>query len=447
MLKVQCTHLAVLLAVSSAMPLAFTSCDSAYHYEVPPISGIEFDPSQPVTVSAIMPDSGGYLTPFIISGSNFGMDASKITVIFNGNRQATVVNTNGTEIYGVTPKQENGANQITVQVDSAQAPTVCPERFQYNKVERVSVLAGKTGSNGYVDGNLIDSRFNYIQGVGVVAGNNLLVCEGKPRSNDGGHRVRMISESENKVTTLYSGTIKFGHPAVTSDGKRAYVIECGKPNSIYYFDQANSWNAKKLTDELNVKRSGNGDIYACTFADDDRYLYFRNNEGKFGYVDTQNPDDVTILNNKCGAVDKSVSHIAWSPVDKCFYLAVWNHNAIYKVSKDGKTVEEWVGFNGVGGDDGPRLQCKLANPTGMVFDDEGNMYWTDSYGYTVRKLSHADGMVTTVVGQYRKQSSSKVEGLPLENTLYTPWDIARDSEGNFYIVEVDGRDVRKYAIE
>ena len=198
-----------LIPAAIGIAMGFMACSENYVYEIPKINGEAFNPSQPVTVSEILPDSGGYLTQFVIKGSNFGTDPSKIDVIFNGNRKATVVSSNGTTLYGICPKQENGNNQITVRVDSVGEPAVCPNTFKYSKVERVSVLAGKTANGGYVDGSPIDARFNYMYGVGVVTGNNVIVMEGR------NNRVRMISEKDNKVLTLLTGGPNFGHPAVT----------------------------------------------------------------------------------------------------------------------------------------------------------------------------------------------------------------------------------------
>lgn len=441
------TKSVLMLAMAAGLPMGLASCSDDYHYETPKISGEAFDPSLPVTVSEILPDSGGYLTQFVIKGSNFGTDPSKIDVIFNGNRKATVVSSNGTTLYGICPKQENGKNQITVRVDSVGEPTTCPNTFKYTKVERVSVLAGKPATGGYVDGTPIDARFNYMYGVGVVAGNNVVVMEGR------NNRVRMISETDNKVVTLLSGGPNFGHPAVSQDKKRLFAIQINQPHAVYSFDQTNNWSPKRLATSLQYKDEAgksqvvDGDIYACALDDEGKYLYFRDHKARFGRMEIANPDNVEILNDKCGNVDKNISYLVWSKVDKCFYLSLQNAQGIYKVSKDGKDVEMYAGFNGVGSQDGPKLNAAFKNPAGMAFDVDGNMYITDSMGFTIRKIGHADGMVTTVAGSYTKSDNSKVEGLPLETTFNYPYDIDVDDDGNFYIVEGWGVDVRKFAIE
>ena len=441
------TKSVLMLTMAAGLPIGLVSCSDDYHYETPKISGPAFDPSLPVTVSEILPDSGGYLTQFVIKGSNFGTDPSKIDVIFNGNRKATVVSSNGTTLYGICPKQENGNNLVTVRVDSVGEPASCPNTFKYTKVERVSVLAGKSGTGGYVDGSPIDARFNYMYGVGVVAGNNIVVMEGR------NNRVRMISETDNKVVTLLTGGPNFGHPAVSQDRKRLFAIQINQPHAVYSFDQINNWSPKRLATSLQYKdASGNsqvvdGDIYSCALDDEGKYLYFRDHKARMGRMEIANPDNVEILNDKCGNVDKNISYLVWSKVDKCFYLSLQNAQGIYKVSKDGKNVEMYAGFNGVGSQDGPKLSAAFKNPAGLAFDVDGNMYITDSMGFTIRKIGHEDGMVTTVAGSYTKTNNNKVEGLPLETTFNYPYDIDVDDDGNFYIVEGWGCDVRKFAIE
>ena len=436
-----------LIPAAIGIAMGFMACSENYVYEIPKINGEAFNPSQPVTVSEILPDSGGYLTQFVIKGSNFGTDPSKIDVIFGGNRKATVVSSNGTTLYGICPKQENGNNQITVRVDSVGEPAVCPNTFKYSKVERVSILAGKTANGGYVDGSPIDARFNYMYGVGVVTGNNVIVMEGR------NNRVRMISEKDNKVVTLLTGGPNFGHPAVTKDRKRLFAVQIQQPHAVYCFDQTNNWSAKRLATSLQYKDNDgktqvlDGEIYACALDDEGKWLYFRDHKARLGRMEIANPENVEILNDKCGDVDKNISYLAWSPVDKCFYMSLQNKHGIYKISHDGKTVEMYAGFNGVGSQDGPKMSASFKNPTGMAFDVDGNMYLIDSMGFTVRKIGHNDGMVTTVAGKYNTCDINKVEGLPLEVTFNYPYDISIDDEGNFYIIEGWGCDVRKFAIE
>lgn len=102
-----------------------------------------------------------------------------------------------------------------------------------------------------------------------------------------------------------------------------------------------------------------GEIYATALDDEGKWLYFRDHKARFGRMEIANPENVEILNDKCGDIDKNVSYLAWSPVDKCFYMSLQNKHGIYKISHDGKTVEMFAGFNGVGSQDGPKMSASF----------------------------------------------------------------------------------------
>lgn len=437
-------QLSLFVCITFVLIGGFLSCKEDYTFRNTSIDGTPFDPDRPVEVGTIYPDSGGYKTPFVIKGDNFGTDISKIKVVFNGHRVAPLVRSNGSLIYGIMPKQDDGFNTVSVEVEGAEA-VESPTKFRYVKIEQVSTLAGKGGTKGYVDGTLVESRFAYMVGINMVTGNNLIVCEIK---DDKGaqKRVRMISQDENKVVTLMSG-YGMGHLAVTKDRTKAYAIELSKPHAVFCFDQSNVWAGKRLLASL-IDKNGNavtGDIYSCALDDEEKFLYFRDHSGKFGRIEIAHPANVEILNPNCATADKNISYLAWNSADKCFYLSVQNSQGIYKVSHDGQTVERYAGFNGIGSVDGPRLDASFKNPAGMAFDADGNIYLADAGGMTLRKINRFDGLVTTVAGQYTKNTN--IDGPPLEATLNYPYDICVDDDGSFYIAEGWGYSVRKYAIE
>lgn len=62
---------------------------------------VPYDSSKPVEVTSFMPDSGGIKTKFVIKGSNFGNDKSKISVYFKDvdrERKAVVIGVNSETI-------------------------------------------------------------------------------------------------------------------------------------------------------------------------------------------------------------------------------------------------------------------------------------------------------------------------------------------------------------
>src|SRR5262245_16703460 len=67
-------------------------------------NGTAYDPSKPVSISRITPDSGGVSTQLVIYGSNFGRDTSQIKVYVN-DRNAPVISSNGSAIYALVPSR------------------------------------------------------------------------------------------------------------------------------------------------------------------------------------------------------------------------------------------------------------------------------------------------------------------------------------------------------
>ena len=413
--------------------LGTASCSEDYTFTPPKIAGVDFDPSKAVKVDKILPDSGVYLTQFVIKGSNFGTDKSKITVLFNGTRKATVVNTNGTEIYGITPKQDDGLNTVAVSYDGGE-PALMDGAFKYTKKEQVNVLTG--GGQGYVDGTLAESKFGYMHGVGVLAGNNIVVADG--RNNN---RVRLISPDEDKVTTLLTNTW-CAKPAVTKDRKTFYMCTKASPHAVYEFKQENGWVPKRLTKNI---AGFSGEIYSMALDDTEEWLYVRDGKRVFGRMNIADPSIVEILNEECGEGSSETSYLIWNPFDKQFYLSVQSMGGIYTVSNDGKTVEQYAGFNGLATLDGPRLEAQFVNPVGMAQDLDGNLYVIDSGQHILRKIDRITGMVSVVVG--RAGTAGDTDGDPLDARLNWPYDVACDDEGNFYIAEGWGDKVKKYAIE
>jgi len=103
-------------------------------------------------------------------------------------------------------------------------------------------------------------------------------------------------------------------------------------------------------------------------------------------------------------------------------LFVIDDQRVRKIASDG-TISLFAG-NGVGlgccfyelvpdGDGGPAAMALLHDPSGIAFDESGNVYISEVYGGRIRKVSPA-GIITT------------------QFEIVVPHGLARDSSGNFY---------------
>ena len=95
------------------------------------VGGKQFDPSIPVTVNSIIPDSGGITTPIVIKGSNFGTDKSKVKVLFD-DREAVVINVTNELIYALVPRCSGGETVVKVIVNETSEGVLQEQTFNFS---------------------------------------------------------------------------------------------------------------------------------------------------------------------------------------------------------------------------------------------------------------------------------------------------------------------------
>jgi hypothetical protein len=96
--------------------------------------------------------------------------------------------------------------------------------------------------------------------------------------------------------------------------------------------------------------------------------------------------------------------------------------------------------------------AKLGWPTNMAFDAAGNLYFTDRYNHTVRRVDADDGAVTTIAGQPGVRCPVTTDpcgdgGAATSAHLRSPWGIAVDTATppNIYLSDYGNHRIRKIA--
>lgn len=102
-----------------------------------------------------------------------------------------------------------------------------------------------------------------------------------------------------------------------------------------------------------------------------------------------------------------------------------------------------TGVAGKTGDGGPATAATLNVPTGLAFDNDGNLLITDQENYVVRKLNLSTGIITRIAGTYGVGYHQGDGGPALNATFYGPSGIAVDKTGNIYIAEQYSSIIRK----
>ena len=122
--------------------------------------------------------------------------------------------------------------------------------------------------------------------------------------------------------------------------------------------------------------------------------------------------------------------VAISP-DGSLFIADTNNHRVRRIDHGGNIVAfAGTGRASYGGDGGPATAADLNLPTGLAFDNAGNVYIADSGNNRVRKVS-PDGTITTIAG----------DGTP--GVLAAPSAVAISPSGVLFIADTDNHRVVK----
>ena len=123
------------------------------------------------------------------------------------------------------------------------------------------------------------------------------------------------------------------------------------------------------------------------------------------------------------------------------YISDRSQNRIRKVSPDGIiTTIAGNGVAGYGGDGGPALEASLNFPAGLAFHN-GSLYVADRNNHRVRRV-HSDGIITTVVGVGEPDCCGD-GGPAVKANIKSPFRMMFDQKGNLYFSDRDNNRIRK----
>ncbi len=116
---------------------------------------------------------------------------------------------------------------------------------------------------------------------------------------------------------------------------------------------------------------------------------------------------------------------------------------VYRVESNGSLtlIAGGPGFPANLGDGGPATAAKVTSPTGLAFDQAGNLYIAEPFASRVRRVTPG-GTITTFAGNGQAGYSGD-NGPATSAKLAAPVDVKVDNNGNLYIADVSAAVVRK----
>ena len=258
----------------------------------------------------------------------------------------------------------------------------------------------------------------------------------------GNHRVRKIAYPSGEITTVAGrGPTGSSEGSFAGDGGAGSEAFLNRPISVafdpsgaMYIADAGNLRVRKITPGLDGIISGEPDEVIETVA----------GIGKWGF----SRDKKRAVTARITVVDIAIDSVGH------LFLADANNNRIRRVDKDTGIITTVVGSGpagqlaGFSGDRKAAKRARMSSPEGIVFDDEGNLYISDTLNHRVRMVTpgddriitgRADEIITTIVGSGTIGTSGGGfegdGGAALEARLNRPQDVAIDAEGNLIIVD------------
>ena len=275
----------------------------------------------------------------------------------------------------------------------------------------VTTFAGQEGVMGSSDGTGVTARFNSPNGIAIDRSDNLYVTDSENST------IRKITPAG--VVTTFAGTAgATGSTDGTGVATRFNIpqgIAIDRENNLYVADSEN-FTIRKITPASVVS----------TFA---------GTAGNYGHV-----DDTGAAAQFYYPISLTVDHEGNIFVADCD-LSDSDFYGIRKITPTGEVSTVAGRDYSTEPIDGPGLSASFSGSFGIVSDGAGNLYVSDEYYGSIRKVD-SNYNVTTFAGSSSRQFG-RTDGQGSEATFMNPRGIAFDPSGALYIADPGNRNIRK----
>lgn len=304
----------------------------------------------------------------------------------------------------------------------------------------VSVFAGVVNSAGTNDGTGSGAKFTSPNDI-VLNGSNLYVADQ--------HCIRRISVAGAVVTTLAGSCASGGYDIGSAKFNGPISVLLSNSGNIYVSDHYNNTIRKIAPNGIVTTFVGLAG-YAGTADGTGSAARFRGPddlaEDSLGNIYVTDHFNGTIRKiTPAGVVTTFASgfdHPEGLVIDSSNNLFVSDHwhYTICKITPQG-VVSVFAGAYGqVGSADGTGSAARFNAATNLAIDVSNNLYVTDYYNHTIRKITPS-AVVTTLAGSAGQAGSTDATGSSAR--FYLPYGVAVDGSGNVYVSEYGNHTIRK----
>ena len=379
-------------------------------------------PTVQITAPTNMPTFTATDNPLGLSGS--AADNGAIVLVRWSNDRGGSGQAAGTTSWAIPSiSLQRGVNNLTVTAwDSNGNANSAQLAVTYSPAQVMVTIAGTGVLDNTGDGGPGSAAtFNQPRGVAVDSKGNIIVADTQNR------RVRRVSPAGQISAFAGTGLIGSGGDggqAVDGTVNFPNVVITDKSDNVYISDQLAN-RIRKVTPDGKISTiAGNGEGF-----------------GVFGgYSGDGVPATQALLNQQVGiAVDNGGN----------LFIADRLNNRIRRVDAATNiiTTVAGTGFTGSAGDGGAATQAELNAPTGVAVDAAGNVYIADAGNQRIRKVTAADGKISTIAGDGTAGfSGDDGPATAARINLSYPATMAIDAMGDLYFADRSNHRIRKIVL-
>jgi sugar lactone lactonase YvrE len=274
---------------------------------------------------------------------------------------------------------------------------------------QVGTIAGGYTNIGSTDGPALTATFNGASGIAADSAGNIYIAD------SGNNEIRTLKNVGGSLTVAtLAGSTANGFGSANGTGNQASFnfplgIAVDAAGNVYVADENNSQIRKVTPTGVVSTYAGAAPNYGHTDATGTAASFY----GPRGIVKDASGN---------------------------LYVADDYNNTIRKITPSG-VVTTLAGMAGQSGEvDGTGNVARFSAPHGITIDSSGNLYVADYTGQTIRMVTQA-GVVTTIAGA--AFMGQELDGDGTAARFSEPIGIAVDSLGNLYVTDNFGHTIRK----